>query len=85
MLSFSEFLEAHKTKQNYELQVGTNYVGHFLLTYLLLDMIRSSAPGKIVNVSSCRNYACVSSLFFLDEQTTKTSKTFVPDTASRFR
>ncbi|EFC49655.1 predicted protein [Naegleria gruberi] len=39
------------TRQNVEIQFGTNHLGHFLLTYLLLDMIKQS-NGRVVNLSS---------------------------------
>lgn len=36
-----------------ELQFATNYLGHFLLTMLLMDRVRQSGPGaRVVNVSA---------------------------------
>jgi len=44
------------TDSGFELAFGTNHVGPFLLTGLLLDRLRESAPARIVNVSSIGHY-----------------------------
>jgi NAD(P)-dependent dehydrogenase (short-subunit alcohol dehydrogenase family) len=46
------FLSNHRSVDGIEMTFALNHLGYFLLTTLLLDLLKDSAPARIVNVSS---------------------------------
>lgn len=63
--------ERTETEEGFETTFGVNHLGHFLLTGLLLDRIKASAPARIVNVSSRAHRYARNGLDFDDLQSTK--------------
>jgi NAD(P)-dependent dehydrogenase (short-subunit alcohol dehydrogenase family) len=45
-----------KTADGFETQLGTNHLGHFALTGLLLDRLRKAPAARVVNVSSLAHF-----------------------------
>ena len=37
---------------NLQVSIGVNYVGHFVLTHLLMEQLKAAAPSRVIWVSS---------------------------------
>jgi NAD(P)-dependent dehydrogenase (short-subunit alcohol dehydrogenase family) len=64
------------TRSGFEITFGTNHVGPFLFTSLLLERLRESAPARIVNVSSEGHYRTQGIDFDAVREPTKTRTGF---------
>jgi NAD(P)-dependent dehydrogenase (short-subunit alcohol dehydrogenase family) len=45
-----------RTSDGHEMQFGTNHLGHFLLTALLMPALLTAAPARVVNVASAGHH-----------------------------
>ncbi|WP_046227088.1 SDR family oxidoreductase [Paenibacillus dauci] len=45
-------LKRKETSDGFEMSIGVNHLGHFLLTHLMLDSLKQAKAGRIVVVSS---------------------------------
>ncbi|XP_062973613.1 retinol dehydrogenase 12-like isoform X2 [Elgaria multicarinata webbii] len=45
-----------KTADGFEMHLGVNYLGHFLLTFLLIERLKQSSPARILNLSSLAHH-----------------------------
>ena len=48
----ARFMTYQKNKQGLEMTFALNHLAYFLLTQLLLDVLRASTPARIINISS---------------------------------
>jgi NAD(P)-dependent dehydrogenase (short-subunit alcohol dehydrogenase family) len=44
------------TAQGFEMQIGVNHLGHFLLTQLLLDTVKAAPAGRIIVLASIMHW-----------------------------
>lgn len=51
------FLSRRQSVDGIEMTFALNHLGYFLLTTLLLDLLKASAPARVVNVSSSSHFS----------------------------
>jgi len=69
--------EYRLTENGFEMTFGVNHLGHFLLTSLLADQLRASAPARVVVVASTAMHWAGGGLDFDDLQSERLYQPFV--------
>lgn len=46
-----------QTADGFELQFGTNHLGHFYLTYLLMPLLLAAGDGRVINTTSTARFS----------------------------
>jgi NAD(P)-dependent dehydrogenase (short-subunit alcohol dehydrogenase family) len=65
------FIRRQESVDGIEMTFAVNYLGYFLLTNLLLDVLQASAPSRIINVSADVQHHKVTKVDFDDLQRKK--------------
>ncbi len=60
-----------ETEEGFEYILGVNHIGPFLLTDLLLDRLKASAPARIINLASAAHVGARKGIQWDDLQRTK--------------
>ncbi len=68
--------ERRLTEEGFEMTFGVNHLGHFLLTDLLLPLLRDSAPSRVVAVASEAHRAARRGIDFDDLQRERAYRPF---------
>jgi len=50
-------MKREETEESFELTMGVNHLGHFLLTHELLPLLEKTAEARIINLSSNAHYS----------------------------
>jgi retinol dehydrogenase-12 len=50
-------MKREETEEGFELAMGVNHLGHFLLTHALLPILEKTSEARIINVSSHAHYS----------------------------
>ena len=66
----AKFVKRQETVDGYEMSFALNHLAYFLLTNLLLDLLKESGEGRIINVASGAHGGC-SGINFDDLQSEK--------------
>lgn len=69
--------DRRETADGFEMTFGVNHLGHFLLTELLVERLRASAPARVVVVSSGAHKSARGGLDFDDLQAERRYRPFL--------